>query len=285
MLRTYWHLEAARRVPSEYEIASSRLLHHPQVGFEVRTPVSAFYQSHESALVVSDWERFSDPRALTYGAYVQNRAASESHVRQLLREPGPVSSEWSDLGSRTLAVLRFPLHGLQMIAAYVGQMAPSGKLAIAAAFQAADQLRRVQTFSYRAAQLASDVQALGARSRRDWEDEPAWQPLRRVVERLLVTYDWAEALVAMNLVLEPALGAALTRLVRAAENGKDTSFALALAAMARDGAWHVEWASEALRVALDDRPENAEIVREWRARWEPLALEAVAGFAVAVAEE
>jgi toluene monooxygenase system protein E len=27
-----------------------------------------------------------------------------------------------------------------------------------------------------------------------WEQDPRWQPLRQFVERLLVTYDWGEAL-------------------------------------------------------------------------------------------
>ena len=37
------------------------------------------------------------------------------------------------------------------------------------------------------------------------ENNLLWQPLRLFVERLLVTYDWGEAFVALNLVLKPMI--------------------------------------------------------------------------------
>jgi Methane/Phenol/Toluene Hydroxylase len=39
--------------------------------------------------------------------------------------------------------LRFPGHGLQMLAAYIGKMAPSSRITMAASFQAADEMRSV----------------------------------------------------------------------------------------------------------------------------------------------
>jgi hypothetical protein len=49
--------------------------------------------------------------------------------------------------------LRFPGHGLQMLAAYIGKMAPSSGITMAASFQAADEMRRVQRLAYRMRQL------------------------------------------------------------------------------------------------------------------------------------
>ena len=40
-----------------------------------------------------------------------------------------------------------------MLAAYVGQMAPSGRITIACALQAADEMRRVHRLAYRMALL------------------------------------------------------------------------------------------------------------------------------------
>ena len=70
--RTYWHLSALGRKPSEYDIASSELLYHAQRGFELQTPVTAWFQQYQagSALRSADWERFRDPRATTYASYV-----------------------------------------------------------------------------------------------------------------------------------------------------------------------------------------------------------------------
>ena len=40
-----------------------------------------------------------------------------------------------------------------MLAAYIGKMAPSSRITIAASFQAADEMRRVQRLAYRMRQL------------------------------------------------------------------------------------------------------------------------------------
>jgi toluene monooxygenase system protein E len=86
--------------------------------------------------------------------------------------------------------LRFPLHVLQMTGLYVGQMAPSSFITNAANFGAADEMRRVQRIAYWTKVLANahgDELATTALARGAWEDDPAWQPLRRACEQLLVT--------------------------------------------------------------------------------------------------
>ena len=102
-----------------------------------------------------------------------------------------------------LAPLRYPIHGLQMLAAYVGHMAPSGRIVVAAAFQSADEMRRVHRIAYRMRQLQNKRVAFGKDSKAEWQSEPMWQPLREMIERLLVTFDWAEAFTGVNLVLKP----------------------------------------------------------------------------------
>ena len=89
------------------------------------------------------------------------RSRSPSYDRQLAARMA--SRRWA----RALSPLRFLCHGLQMVAAYVGQMAPSGRIAVAALFQCGDEIRRIQRFAYRLAQLARrrpDSAATGARS-------------------------------------------------------------------------------------------------------------------------
>jgi toluene monooxygenase system protein E len=71
--KTYWHLGAGRRLPSDYEIATSRLLYHvDRGGFALELPTSDFYRRHQAqSLLVSDrWDEVSDPRATTYTKYV-----------------------------------------------------------------------------------------------------------------------------------------------------------------------------------------------------------------------
>jgi toluene monooxygenase system protein E len=83
-------------------------------------------------------------------------------------------------------------------------MAPTARITIAATFQAADEMRRVQRLAYRMRQLQVTHPEFGRTALQTWQDDPIWQPLREVIEALLVTWDWGEALVALQFVLKPA---------------------------------------------------------------------------------
>src|SRR6185369_794611 len=160
-LKTYSHLAHRRRLPSEYEVASSQLLYHPGRGFEVAVPLADWYERnlHGSPLSCSDWEGFEDPRQTTYTRYVALQTQQEAHVEGVLRSMEACDYDRTlpeaarTLLARAVAPLRFAFHGLQMLAAYVGQMAPSGRIAIASLLQAADEMRRLQRVAYRLGQL------------------------------------------------------------------------------------------------------------------------------------
>ena len=282
-LRTYSHLAAQRRIPSEYEIASTNLLYHPQRGFETEVPLRAWYERYQrdGRLVCGDWEKFADPRATTYPAYTALQAEQEGQLDGVMRswetaehEPA-LLREWGASFVRTVAPLRFALHGFQMIAAYVGQMAPSGRITIAALFQCADELRRVHRLAYHLGWLRRALAPLADDSRAAWQEAPAWQPLRRAVELALVTYDWGEALVALDLCLKPMLeGLFLAEGARRARAQGDFLVGETLASFDRDGRWHQAWSAALLRLALTDRPQNVPVVEGWVARWDALAREA-----------
>src|SRR5439155_20695750 len=160
------------------------------------------------------WERFRDPRETTYARYTALQSRKEIFVDGVLESMqsqahnAGLTPAWLETLELALAPSLFPIHGLQMVASYIGQMAPSGRITIAALFQAADEMRRAERIAYRVRQLhlrsglAGELPERsdsldGVRSR--WMTDPAWQPLRETVERLLVTYDWGEAFTALNL--------------------------------------------------------------------------------------
>lgn len=288
MPRTYWHLEPLRRKPSDYEIVSSRLLWHPTRGFETEVPVADWYRKYQagSPLQCRDWERFADPRETTYTKYTTLQAQREIYVDGLLRasaESGGnarLTVEWLRTLGQVLAPLRYPVHGLQLAAAYVGQMAPAGRIVICAMFQAADEIRRIQRLAYRLRQLQNAHPKLADNGRQLWETDPAWQPLREVVEKLLVTWDWGEALVALNFAVKPVFdelfNVALGPLAR---DGGDDAFHKMMLSLNDDGRWHREWSQAVLRTALADRPETRATLEEWLGKWRPQALAAARGFA------
>lgn len=285
--RTYWHLEALERKPSEYEIATSRLLYYPSHGFAVRTPLNDWYRANQtgSELRATDWEAFRDPRATTYRKYVELQQAREIFVDGIFHsidETGHdarVAAPWIAMLERVLAPLRYPIHGLQMAAGYVGQMAPSGRIVVACLFQAADEMRRVQRLAYRLRQLRDTHPGLGEHSKTLWEQDPMWQPARRLIELLLVTYDWGEAFVALNLVVKPALDELFMNcFARAAKDSGDEPLGNIFFSLNEDCVWHREWSRALVHTVVAQQPSNHQIVVDWIERWWPRAAEAIAAF-------
>ncbi len=80
-------------------------------------------------------------------------------------------AEWRALLERLLPPLRYVWHGFQMMAAYVGQMAPAGRLTLVAMFQAADEMRRIHRIAHRMAQLRHQPD-FGARALAHWQEAP-----------------------------------------------------------------------------------------------------------------
>ncbi len=286
--RTYWHLTELGRKPTDYDIASSKLLYYPRRGFETAVPIAAWYRAHQhdSALVCQDWERFRDPRETTYARYVDLQRTKEAFVDGVLAAAAAsdhdrrLSPAWLETLSGLLSPLRYPVHGLQMIAAYVAHMAPSGRIVIAGLLQAADETRRVERLAYRMRQLQAISPGFGADGRDRWERDPAWQPLRELVERLLVTYDWAEAFIALACVVKPRFDALFTtQLAELARRAGDDAFANVVFSLGEDCRWHRDWSRALLDVALSERPENRAVIAGWIARWRPLGVRAIASFA------
>jgi toluene monooxygenase system protein E len=283
--RTYWHLEGSAHVPTEYDVATSRLLYYIGRGFEVDLPLSGWYERHQtgSPFACDDWERFRDPRETTYSRYVAIQSVKEAHVDALFDAIERAESDRS-IGAARLVVLeeivapaRYLFHGLQMAACYVAHMAPSGRIAICAMFQAADEMRRLQRFAYRMAQLRSARPEFGAGARHAWEEHPAWQGAREAVERLLATYDWGEAFVALNVVLKPRIDAFFGgAFARAAGEAGEPLWAEILASLDQDSVWHRAWSDALLAVAAGNAASDAAVVR-WRLHWDALAEPAAKG--------
>jgi toluene monooxygenase system protein E len=287
-LKTYSHLTVGRRVPTEYEIVTSQLHWYVRAGFAVNVPLADWYARYQrgSPLTHPDWEKFTDPRETTYTRYVETREAREAYVAgvlQAIENAGTDASlgpAWQRTLGRAFLPLRFPFHGLQMVAAYVGQMAPSGRITITAMFQAADEVRRIQHIAYRMAQIATHVPGFGDDSRALWEEQVAWQPMRECIERLLVAWDWGEALVGLGLCVKPILDdVTMLHLPAVAAERGDPSLRAIGHSLLEDCKWHREWTAALLRMAIEEHAENRDVVRGWVRVWAPRALRAAEAWA------
>lgn len=285
--KTWSLLGDVRKKPSEYEVVTAKLHYHYRrqpAPFELdpNTPINAWYQRYRegSALQADSWEGFRDPHQLTYRAYVEQQAAREAYLDSLVDEfelhnhDASLQREWVDVLDRLYLPTRFPIHAFQMTALYVGQMAPSSFITNAAYFQAADELRRIQRVAYRAKSLALEHHtdlASSVHTRRRWEEDAVWQPLRETVEKMLIAYDWGEAFAVLNLVVKPMFDAVFNEhLAELARLNDDALLALILDDFILDSQRSQDWTTKLVQYALEQHPANAVLLRHWVDQWQPL---------------
>jgi toluene monooxygenase system protein E len=280
-------------MPTEYEIVTSKLLCYTGEGFtgkrfELDVPLKDWYRRYqeESPLVCSSWEKFRDPRETTYTKYTGLQRDKEIFVDGILEEieltgyDAPLRPAWLHSLSRVVAPFRYPGHGFQMIASYIGQMAPGGRITIVAALQSADEMRRIQRIAYRIRQLQQIYPGFAADSKTLWQTDSMWQPLREVVEKLLIAYDWGESFVGLNLVLKPLVDELFMKyLSELALSQDDYLLGQIFYSLNEDCQWHRQWSESLVRVAIEDNVRNKGAIQGWINRWYPLAARAVNAFA------
>jgi toluene monooxygenase system protein E len=102
------------------------------------------------------------------------------------------------------------------------------------------------------------------------------------MEKALVAWDWAECFVALNLIAKPAIEeAVLRKLGDAARHNQDTVLGLLTDAELIDATRHRRWTAALVQMALGTQG-NAEVLRSWIAKWEPLADAAIDTYCVAL---
>ena len=180
---------------------------------------------------------------------------------------------WAGSLARLYTPSRYLFHALQMASAYLSQMAPASTISNCATYQTADSLRWLSHTAYRTKELSksfSDI-GLGIDERRYWEQDPAWQGFRELVEKALVAWDWGEAFVAFSLVIRPAVEETVLRaLGQAGRHNGDMLLGMLTDAQLLDGERHRRWAGALVRFCIDSEG-NRDVLRQWVAKWEPLA--------------
>ncbi len=287
-LRTWSISDTGRRRPSEYEIVTRNFHYHfgrqpAPFDLDPGSAINQWYLKYRegSPLAADSWEGFEDPAQLNYRRYVALQHDREVYAEgvvdsfEALYHDAGLDPAWVDVLARVYLPARFALHVLQITSLYVGQLGPSAAITNASFFQAADELRALQWIAYRAKSLslthgASLADSAVARS--VWEDDPAWQPAREVLERMLLAYDWGEAFTALNLAVKPAFDAFFKEsLAEAAQAHGDGLTAQLLRESGVDSARSNSWTSALVTYAVAQRAENQSVLDGWTEKWRPAA--------------
>ncbi len=265
---TYSHLQ--NKEPSPYDIATDSLLYFPKLGFEVKTPITEWYEKSwkENGLHELNLNKFSDPLKLTYTAYVKRRKEEEEGLEKVLADfsarPLVTNSLLLETFEKKLLPSLYPLHALQMVAAFIGQAVPESKASIVAAFQAADEMRKIQHISRFASRIKDVRKSFGENRKQVWEEDPFWQPIRQVTEELLVTYSWVEALVALNEFMKPFLQQLI---VNEAKSSGAPELTNLIASFWDQETWHKAWSQLLLGIISDSNSQNRALIEKYRSKW------------------
>ena len=289
-LKTWSHLQKARKRPNEYSIVSTNLHFSTDVPdcpweLDAELPVNRWFRQYRegSPFKHSDWDGFRDPDELVYRTYNIQQDGQEHYVDGLLEDfaerehDAGLEREWLECLTTLYTPSRYLLHGLQMGSAYLVQMAPASTISNCAIFQAGDCLRWLSHTAYRTRELANTWPDLGfaGQERQHWEERSEWQGFRELVERLLVAYDWGESFVALNLVAKPAADEVLFRtLGRVARDYRDDLLSLMCESALRDSDRQRRWTQALVEFALQESG-NRDVLNGWLGHWVPLADRAI----------
>ena len=296
-LRTWSHLADRRRRPSEYEIVSTNLVYNAtdaESPFELgpNIPLSQWFKQyrHDSPFTGRDWEAFRDPEEMTYRAYNILQDQQETYVEGLFDEhnelgyDAELDNRWVEVLARVYTPGRYLFHTVQMASHYLVQIVPSSTIRNCAIYQAADALRCVSHLAYRTAELKQTYPdtGFGTTEREHWENDAAWQGFRELMEKVLITYDWGEGFVALNVVAKPAIDETLLRqLTATARRHGDSLLGLIADSAYRDVQRSRTWTTALVRFAAE-HTDNIAVMRGWVEKWSGLAEQAIDAYCQAL---
>lgn len=292
-LKTWSHLAGRRRKPSEYEVVSVNLHYNTRPGtdpyeLDPNMFMNRWYRKNRdgSPMQHDNWNAYRDPDELIYRTYTMLQDGAETYVYGLLNQfnerehDKALTSQWAGSLARLYTPGRYLFHTVQMTSAYIAQIAPASTISLCAAFQGMDSFRWLSHTAYRAKELETTFpdKGFGIDERKYWEDDPAWQGFRELMEKVMVAYDWAESFVALNLVAKPAIEeAVLRKLGEAGRHNNDTLLGMLTDAEIVDSVRHKRQAAALVKMVCEQAG-NAEVIRGWVAKWEPLADKAIEAF-------
>jgi toluene monooxygenase system protein E len=238
-------------------------------------------------LKAADWDGFRDPDQLIYRNYTLIQDGQEAFVDGLIEDYSrnehdlSMPDSWTELQGRVYTPARYLMHAVQMSSNYLVALSPASAISNCFMFQAGDHLRWLSRVSYRTAELrlAKPHQGFAEAERHHWELSPEWQGYRELAERLLVTWDWAEQFVALNLVLKPAIDSGfIGALGQAARRNEDTFTGLLLDAQLIDSERCRRFTTALVKFAIESDPHNGAVIQAWLDKWNPLGEAAISKF-------
>ena len=256
----------------------------PQANFHYRPtwdPEHELFDAARTRIVMRDWYALKDPRQFYYGAYAQARARMQETAEadfDFVEERG-LADRYDDAARRTALDFYVPLRhvawGANMNGAFQCAYGQGTAITQPCLFAAMDQLGMAQYLT-RLGLLLGGQDDLAA-GKQAWLENPAWQPLRRLVEDTWVLKDWFELYVAQNVALDGMLFGLAYKEVDAALSERAGPTVSMLTRFQAE--WFQDankWVDSVIKTAAAESAANKDLLGQWYAHWRGRAQEALA---------
>lgn len=246
------------------------------------------YDPRYTVLQLTDPYSYADPRNFYYTPYVTNRAALHDEFGKTLNYLegrdllGRMPEPWRDLLATVVIPLRHYESGAQLVTVAGARFAYGTSLEQCCTFAAFDRIGNAQMLSRVGIALGAGAGGVLTTAKQDWLTGEHLQPLRKLVEEIMIVDDWAEGLLAIDHIdqlIYPLLYTGLDEQALLTGAGAYSLFAQHLSTWYAD---QRKWL-DALITAWNTDPDHGTANTEHLARiattWQPRAQEAVAALA------
>ena len=269
----------------------------PRENFHYRPTWAAdreLYDERYSALRLTDPYSYTDPRQFYYTPYVTNRASMHDEFgktlayleqRDLLAK---LPAGWQAFLGSIVVPLRHFESGAQLVSVAGARFAYGTSLEQCCTFAAFDRVGNAQMLSRVGIAVGAGGRDQLTTAKREWIEGEHLQPLRRLIEEIMIVDDWAEGVLAVDLVdslVYPMIYRGLDEAALLGGAGAYSLFAQHLTGWFTD---QRKWLDALIKAWATDE-ERGEANREVLARivstWGPRAEEAAVALASAIDDQ
>ncbi|WP_432696234.1 aromatic/alkene monooxygenase hydroxylase subunit beta [Marinobacterium sp. YM272] len=287
---TYSHIErrfgdkpATRYQEATYDVQAETNFHYRPYW----DPEHELNDPRRTALVMSDWYAFKDPRQFYYGTYVQQRSRMQEvaennyaffEKRNLADRLG---DEIKALLIRFLLPLRHVEHAANLNNMYGTAYGYGTAMTQALLYDGMDRLAIAQYLSRIGLILDGNSGESLVQAKQLWMQDPVWQGMRALCENTLITKDWFELFLAQDLVVDGLVSQLFykqfdDKLV--AEEAQDIGMLLEF--MQEWSKETTRWSDAVVKIAVAESDHNKTLVAGWIDKWRGKAAEALAPLAL-----
>lgn len=198
--------------PTRYQEATFGL--QPEVNQHYRPtwdPEFELYDRRRTAIVMEDFDDLVDPRQYYYGTWtIQRGKQQESQDKNFdfVESKGLMSAldeKVRDEITGFVLPLRHVAWGANTNNNYIAAYGFGAPVTSGATMHMMDHLGIAQYITRIGLVLSENDPAILDVAKAAWMDDEKWQPMRKLIEDMMVTKDWFELFVAQNLVLDGLL--------------------------------------------------------------------------------